>query len=117
MPVVFALAPAKAIDGPLDYSLAEHHKIYKSGIRSISDDPFSCEADGLFQFLREVQDRSVEMGWMDGILNVDIAGQGDEPEEENLLENYGTITLEQVIESEKTYISEQQRKAQDTYML
>ena len=42
----------------------------------------------------------------------------EEPEEEkNLLENYGTITLEQVIESEKTYISKQQRKAQDTYIL
>ena len=33
------------------------------------------------------------------------------------MENYGTITLEQVIESKKTYISKQQRKAQDTYML
>ena len=34
-----------------------------------------------------------------------------------MLKNYGTITYEQVIASERTYIAEQQRKAQDTYML
>ena len=34
MPVVFALASAKAIDGPLDYFLVEHHKISKMGIRA-----------------------------------------------------------------------------------
>ena len=38
-------------------------------------------------------------------------------EEENVIENYGTITLEQVVASEIKYIAEQQRKAQDTYML
>jgi hypothetical protein len=115
--VTFALAPAQAVDGPLDYSRAEHHKIYRSGIRAITDDPFPCDADRLFQFLREVQDRAMGMGWMDGILNVTTNPGEDEPEEENILENYGTITLEQVIASERTYIAEQQRKAQDTYML
>ena len=115
--VVFALAPAQAADGPLDYSRAEHHKIYRSGIRAITDDPFPCHADRLFQFLHKVQDRAMEMGWMDGILNVTTNPGEDEPEEENILENYGTITLEQVIASERTCIAEQQRKAQDIYML
>ena len=109
------MAPAKAIEGPLDYSLSEHQKIYKSGIRAVSDDAFSCEGEGLYQFLREVQDRAMEMGWMDGILNVNTNFDPEgEAEEENLLENYGTVTLEQVIESERAYIAEQQRKAQDT---
>jgi hypothetical protein len=98
--VAFALAPAQAVDGPLNYSRAEHHKIYRSGIRAITDDPFPCAADRLFQFLREVQDRAMEMGWMDGILNV-ATNPGEE----------------QAIASERTYIAEQQRKAQDTYML
>jgi hypothetical protein len=44
----------------------------------------------------------MEMGWMDGILNVNtnLDPEG-EVEEENLLKNYGTMTLEQGIESEK----------------
>ncbi|KAI2496356.1 hypothetical protein MHU86_18135 [Fragilaria crotonensis] len=96
---------------------AEHHKIYRSGIRAVTDDPFPCDADRLFQFLREVQDRAMEMGWMDGILNVTTNPGEEVPDEENMLENYGTITLEQVIESERTYIGSQVRKAQDTYML
>jgi hypothetical protein len=116
---VFALAPAQAIEGPLDYSLSEHHMIYKSGIRPVSDDSFSCDADKLFQFLREVQDRAIDVGWMDGILNINMNPEedGGNAEEENLLENYGTVALEQVLASEKTYIAEQERKAQDTYML
>ena len=78
----FALSPAQAVNGPLDYTKTEHHKIYKSGIRQITDDPLACEADGLFQFLREVQDRATEMGWMEGILNVAIG----EPDEEGEVE-------------------------------
>jgi hypothetical protein len=111
MPVVFALARAKAIDSPIAYFLVEHHKISKPGIRAISDDPFSCGANGLFQFLREVQGRVMEMGWMDRIQNVDTnPGPESDPEEDNLLENYGVITLEQVILSERAYISSAQQR-------
>jgi hypothetical protein len=120
MPPVFTLSPAHPVAGFLDFTKSEHHKIYKSGIRSVtaSDDPFTCEADRLFQFLREVEDRSNEMGWMNGILDVVTSKEGDEVEEvENPILNYGTLTLEQVIESEKRYIALQQRKAQDTYIL
>ena len=114
----FALAPAQAYDGPLNYTKPEHHKIYKSGIRTVAEDPFTCEADRLFQFLREVQIRATEMGWIDGILNINTnPNPADPPIHENLIKNYGTITLEQVIATEKTYIAEPQRKAQDTYML
>jgi hypothetical protein len=113
-PVInFALAPAQAIDGPLNYTKAEHHTIYKSGIRQITDDPFPCDANRLFQFLREVQDRAMEMGWMDGILNINTNPDGPEgeEEEENLINNYGTITLEQAVESERRYIAERECKA------
>ena len=34
-----------------------------------------------------------------------------------MLQNYGTITLEHVIASKRIYNTEQQRKAQDTYMI
>ena len=120
-PGPFALAPAKAINGPLDFTKAEHAKIYKSAIGAVSDDAFNCEADGLFQFIQELQDRSIEMGWMEGILQIPLTdGEEEEPEEaeeENILEGYGSITLEQIVNSELRYIGNQERKAQDTYML
>jgi hypothetical protein len=58
------------------------------------------------------------MGWMDGILDVTISEEDAEVEEvENLILNYGSITLKQVVESEMRYMSLEERKAQDTYML
>jgi hypothetical protein len=93
MPPVFARAPALAIEGLLDYTRSEHVKIYKSGIRSVSDNAFDCDAEGLFQFLKDVRDRADEMGWTEGILGITIDGGGDNEREENLMDNYGTLTL------------------------
>ncbi len=45
----------------------------------MSDDLFNCEADNLFQFLKDVQDRADEMGWTRGILNITL--DADEPNE------------------------------------
>ena len=78
-PPIFALAPALAIDGALDYTRGDHAKIYKAGIRQVSDDLFNCEVDNLFQFLKDVQDRTDEMGWTRGILNITL--DADEPNE------------------------------------
>ena len=69
----FSLTPANLIVGPLVYSRAADHKIYKTGIKAASVNPFDCEADGLYQFLGEIRNRATEMGWMEGILNVNIA--------------------------------------------
>ena len=94
--VVFALTPATHVVGLLNFSKTEHHKIYKSGIKAV-DTTYDCEPDGLFQFLREIRDRSNQMGWMEGILNIDLSDDDEEDEEiSNLITNYGTITLEQV---------------------
>jgi hypothetical protein len=116
--VVFALAPAKAIEGPLNYAKTEHQKIYRSGTTAVSDEPFNCESEQLFKFLREVRNRAVQMGWYDGILNIDInQDPNNAPKYKNLIRNYGTITLEQVLTSERSYIALEGRSAQDTHML
>jgi hypothetical protein len=116
--VVFAFSPAQAVQGLLDYTKSEHSKIYKSAIREVCKEPFECKADGLYQFLKDIQDRADEMGWSDGILNITLEVTDDnEPVQEKLIDNYGTISLEQVVESELQYINEQGREAQDTFML
>jgi len=113
----YALAPARAVVGSLDYSKDSHAKIYKAGIQSVSETPFDCEADGLFQFLKEVKDRADEMGWTEGILSITKnIGETNEAEED-FLSNYGTLTLEQVVASEMQYIDGESRFGQDTYML
>ena len=114
--IVFALTPATAIHGLLNFARTDHHKIYKQGIKAI-ETPFDCEADGLYQFLRDIRDRANQMGWMEGILSIDISEVEGVEDIQNLVENYGTLTLEQVTRWERTYIATPSRAAQDTYML
>ena len=58
------------------------------------------------------------MGWYDGILNIDInQDPNNAPNYENLIKNYGSITMEQVLTSEQSYIAWEGRHAQDTHML
>jgi hypothetical protein len=115
----FAFAPALAIEGLLDYSKSDHIKIYRGAIKPVSETPFDCEAVGLHQFLRDVYYRADEMGWTKGILK--IGAEEDEGNEdnrrENLINHYGSITLERIIETEDENVVNQGRQAQDTYML
>jgi hypothetical protein len=57
------------------------------------------------------------MGWTTGILSIMTNIEGNKEKEEDFINNYGTLTLEQVIASELQYIDEESRYAQDTYML
>ena len=118
--VCFAFAPALTIKGLVDYSKAEHVKIFKGAIKPVSETPFDCEAEGVHQFLKDVHDRAYEMGWTKGILRI---GAGEENEDddnntrENLIDHYGSITLERIIKTEGENVVNQGREAQDKYML
>jgi hypothetical protein len=117
MPPAFARAPALTIERILDYTRSEHIQIYRSGIKQVSENLFDCESEGLYQFLKDVQDRAEEMGWTDGILNITFNGGEPDEMEEPFLDNYGTITFDQIKVSKLQYIDEGGRLAQDTYML
>jgi hypothetical protein len=54
---------------------------------------------------------------LDGILSFDVSEVEGVEDIQNLIANYGTLTLEQVARWERTYIATQSRTAQDTYML
>jgi hypothetical protein len=114
----YAVAPGLSVDGPLDYSKTEHVKLYRSAIKQVSEELYDCEADGLPQFLKDVQDRADEVGWTETIMNVTIDADTPEERDENFIDNYGTITLEQIVISELQYIEEDgSRPRQDSYML
>jgi hypothetical protein len=57
------------------------------------------------------------MGWTTGTLSIMTNIEGGKGKEEDFINNYGTISLEQVIASELQYIDEESCYAQDTYML
>ena len=119
-PVPFALTPAQATGGDiLDMRNAGDRKLYHKAVAKLSDELFDCSPEGLFQFLRSLEDRAYEYGWNDeatGIMM--IPTDPDNPDVlSNLLTNYGEVKMEDVRVFEMTYINTQSRAAQDTHML
>ena len=49
--MAFALTPATAVTGVLDYTTRDHAKIYSSGSKGLSEEPYDCTPDGLSDFL------------------------------------------------------------------
>jgi hypothetical protein len=91
-------------------------KIYRAVIQQVSEQRFDCEPEGLFQFLKEVQDRAEEMGWSKFILQIGNPDDEDSPKE-NFLSNCGNLTLEHIVASEMVYMHDKEWAAQDSYML
>ena len=119
-PVPFALTPAQATGGDiLDMRNAGDRKLYHKAVAKLSDEPFDCSPEGLFQFLRSLEDRAYEYGWNDEVTGIMmIPTDPDNPDVlSNLLTNYGEVKMEEVRAFEMTYISTQSRAAQDTHML
>ena len=118
--VPFALTPAQATQGEiLDMRDVRDRKIYHKAVSKLSEEMYNCQPEGLFQFLRTLEDQAIEYGWDDGVSGIlqiplDLANPMDLT---NLLTNYGEITLEAIRAFEETYISTQCRAAQDANML
>ena len=65
-PIPFALTPAQASGGSiLDLRDAGDRKLFHKAVAKLSDELFDCSPEGLFQFLRSLEDRAYEYGWND----------------------------------------------------
>ena len=118
--MAFALSPAEAINGVIDYTTNEGRKIYASAIRKVDEELYDCKQENLFGFLRSVSDRAIEYGWEDnanGVGIIHIPNPNNEDQLDNLLTNYGEVSLEAVRAHESTYINGDTREAQNTNML
>ena len=64
--IPFALTPAQASGGNiLDLRDLGDRKLYHKAVAKLSDELFNCSPEGLFQFLRSLEDRAYEYGWND----------------------------------------------------
>ena len=58
-PIPFARSPAEAVPGVIDMTSKEGIKLYGQACKSLYEDPdiyFDCDAEGLFSFLKRLQD-------------------------------------------------------------
>ena len=116
--VAFALAPALAQQGILDFNDVGDKKLYHKAIAPLSEDLYDLSATDLTVFLYQVDDRAVEYGW-EGILSIpeDVNVPPPNNNLRMLTTQYGQITLTQIEEHADTYINAQDRDAQNSFML
>jgi hypothetical protein len=121
----FALNPAQAITGFLDYTLKSHITVYAAGIASVypGTEKFDLESATMRIFIQGCEDRGRKYGWNDrnpnfdhdpsrqGIFHVHAGNDYT-----NIINNYAKLTLEQIRNSEEEYLNTETRKAQDNFM-
>ena len=109
----FALSPALATRGIIDYSSRAGEKIYSSATKELDTTKYDGEAQGLIAFLELLEERATNFGWDTSIMMIpDVNGNPT-----NLLTEYGTLTVEQVRAHEESYLNTQTRNAQDSNLL
>ena len=116
----FALTPAVAVIGVIDYKTTEGRKLYAHATYKLDEELYDCKPDGLYQFLQALSNRAQEYGWNhndSGILNIPTNPLAPESEKAYLIDNYGMISLEQIREFEETYMNLPIRPSQDNYMM
>ena len=96
--VAFALSPAAEIHGVTDYLTSEGRKINGSATHKLSEYQFDCVPEYLTQFLDDLEDRASQFGWSndDGILEIPIDPADPMADTDNLIQNYGTVSLKRV---------------------
>jgi hypothetical protein len=118
--VVFALSPAMAIPGIIDFQTRTGKDVFRFATEKLDEELYDCKPDGMIQFLQSLTVRATEYGWdneVSGILQIPEDPADVLSETDNLIESYGMITIESVRTFETSYIALPVRPAQDTYML
>ena len=113
--VPFALTPALASRGVIDYRSRSGERLYTSATKQLEEEKYDGESYGLHQFLESLEKRSNNFGWDTGIMKIPSTTQGGAPS--NLLRDYGTIDIERIRNYEDSYIDTPTRDAQDTNLL
>ena len=113
---MFALAPALATDGVLDYTDAGTKKLYNRATAPLSEENYDLSAADLTTFLGDVDTRAKEFGW-EAILKIPEDIGVEDPILRTLTTEYGKISLAQVEEHVESYIEDEGRSAQNSFML
>ena len=114
--VAFSLTPMTVNRDLIDFTESGNVKMFTKATAALSDDKFDLEPKNLKFFLDKLSERARDFGWS-AILNVpENAGTQGSPTH-SLLDEYGSITLEQTKNHVATYIDAKNRLTQDSYLM
>ena len=111
---VFALAPGMNNNAMLNYSASNDIKHYSKGVAKL-EDRYTGKQDDLKGFLDMFLNKARSMGWLT-LFTIPCTNATGQVIPRNLLTEYGQITLSQAQDYASTYLGQQLRSAQDSYM-
>ena len=115
-PVAFSLTPMTVNRDLIDFTDSGNVKMFTKATAALSDDKFDLEPKNLKFFLDKLGERTRDFGWS-AILNIpESTGTAGSPTH-SLLDEYGSITLEQTKNHVATYIDAKNRMTQDSYLM
>jgi hypothetical protein len=110
---VFAFWPGLANNAVIDYNTSDGRKIYNKAVEPLAT-KYDLNTEGLQTFLAKVSARARESNW-DAILT--IPDSLPTPVDRNLIDAYGTLSLDDCKAHALSYINTQARTAQDSGMM
>ena len=118
--IAFALSPAMAIPGIIDFTSRMGKDVFRYSTEKLDEELYDCNPDGMIQFLQSLSVHAMEYGWdneITGIVHIPDDPANPMADTNNLIESYGILTMESVRAFEASYIALEIRPAQDSYML
>ena len=119
MPRNFALTPGlHDIGTAIDYGTRSGIILYQRGASALTP-PFNGEPDGVTLLTERLFDRSSEMGWNHpnaDILTIHTLRNGH-PVQLDLIQEFGLLTMDEVLAEVMTYIGTHTRRAQNAVMM
>ena len=117
--VAFARSPHSVTNNALDHTTTDGRKIHQAAVHKPNETLCDCDPDALQGFLEDLSNGAVEFGWLvpaTGTLNMNT-GTLANPVHASLIEECGTITIDQVRTQETIAIMANNRRSQDSFML
>lgn len=111
----FALSPSLiSPDDFIDYSTKDGKQLFDSATEELPS-KFDCQEPNIYTFLNELQDRIRLAGWNEAAGDIISTPTGQSRALKNLIENYGEVAHEDILNHAQTYYSQNTRKAQNAY--
>ena len=117
---VFGILPAVSMDRIIDLKEKTGQIIFQSSTQKIDEELYDCHPNRMSQLLQSLAVWAFEYRWDHE--NNRIVCIPEDPsktisETNNLIKNYGMISIEKVMAFESSYINWEVRPEQDTYIL
>jgi len=109
-PAMFALTPARAVQGLIDYTTRHGQRLYEMATQPL-ETKFDCKPDKLRLFVDTFRKRANSANWM-ATLQVPLNGVTYD-----LTDNYGFLTFDQIRAHAISYIAAQSRNYQNAFQI